>query len=1544
MNRQGIKNRIRKILAYSFASLIFLLVSLFLIVQIPPVQQHFISKYVNKLNDITGFKSSIGSFRMLWFDHLELNNVSIFDPDNNKMIGAERIIVNFKLLDLLGGPDVNIDGVVVDKAEVFLTKVNYSDTVRYLNINVFIDRINEAFVSANTVQGRTPRLRIGEAVVNESKFSYVNQDRQPVEQGFNYNQFTLSVDEGQLQHFLVLGDTTEFDVHSLIVQDQKTQFKVHELSTFFRLSQAAMEFTDVSLRAGNSFISDTVIFTYNRQVDLNEFVSKVRMYAHLDNAIVHPQDLALFAPFAEPLGEELIKVSGRLNGRVNRFKFTDMAVDKGKTRLLGSLEMEGLPDISETFINLNLRQSALTLQDLDFLFDENSMSRLRPLGDLLMNGQFIGYPNDFVAKGDFLSRIGYIRSDINFKVNENNFDRSQYSGSLELANFDMGTYLNDTTSFQKLNMRGKVTGLGLTKQTADFTLNGKVSSVGILGYNYTNITTNARLSSEFFSGTLKIDDPNLEFNAKGSIDFRKGRNIINVQGQLDTAFLHNLHLSETPIFVHTGLDLNLNGFHLDSLDGTANLENFAIHYEDEYLDMAEIRLTAAKAGNGRTIQLESTYVDARLEGTFNPTDVMEDVSDLYDEILLNIHNEKKAITDYYNNKTRHPGKYGLQFEVKLKDIKPITDLVDLDLMLSENTVVTGKFTSGYTTIFQAYARVDSLSYQNNLLARSEFELTTSKIADSTSVLSNLFISSGSQQFNTLRTKNLVLEGIWNNSHVDFSLDADQQSQDNYIRLKGGIDFLRDTTRLKILPSVVHLLDKNWDFNPRNSITIAGEEVNVQRLMLTNDDQAVTINGRISNDPEEVLTTDITNFDLSNLNAFTAEKISGTLDARVDLSNYYNDPFVENELSLKNFSVDDFLIGDITGKNLWDTLEHKFMINLFVDRLNQRIVNATGYYDPAQKNSPLNVDARLDKADVKIVEPFLSDIFSRWAGHVSGDFHLTGTINRPLLSGEGLVSDGQFMVNYLKTLYHFSGVVGLSPNSIFFRDINLTDAFRSKASLSGTITHENFRNMRINMDASYRNFQVLNTTGKDNSLFYGQAYATGDLNFFGPLANLKITANARSEKNTKISIPIDGASSTEKKDFINFVSFTDSTFQENLKNSTFKQRDLTGISFDFNLDVTPDALCEIIFDIKAGDIIRGRGNGDLQLQMDTKGEFSMFGPFEFTQGGYNFTLYDIINKDFEIKKGSRITWYGDPYGGIMNINAAYSQLASLGPIISDQTLSATPQLRRKYPVEVLLKLDGPILKPNISFDIVSNSIPQSIIVEGQTVRLAFEFQTFKNKLDEQELNRQVFSLIILRKFSAPDALFNTSGSLFNSVSELLSNQLSNWATQVDENLEVDVDLRLLDQEAFNTFQLRLSYSFFNGRLRITRDGTFYSSNQNSTTTGSAAPSNLSGIAGDWTVEYQLTADGKFRAKMYNRANVNPILNTLGGQNSMTTGASLMYTQSFNEFKDLLRGARGKGKKQQESPVEEKEKDSPEEDSTEQNKAATKKDEDEAERDQ
>ncbi len=486
------------------------------------------------------------------------------------------------------------------------------------------------------------------------------------------------------------------------------------------------------------------------------------------------------------------------------------------------------------------------------------------------------------------------------------------------------------------------------------------------------------------------------------------------------------------------------------------------------------------------------------------------------------------------------------------------------------------------------------------------------------------------------------------------------------------------------------------------------------------------------------------------------------------------------------------------------------------------------------------------------------------------------------------------IDYLKTTYHLNGKLKMNPTQVIFNEVTVTDALQNKGFFDGYLTHLNYRNFRVVVNASFNNFQMLNTTAKDNSLFYGQAYATGVLNILGPFENLKISATARSEKNTRIFIPLTSYESVEKKDFISFINLTDTVALAKSTAVKKKKAGPTGLTVDLNLDITPDAYAEIIRDIKSGDIIRGYGRGDIKLQVDTKGEFNMFGVYEFERGFYNFTLYDLINKEFMINKGSRITWFGDPYAGILSLSATYRQLTSLAPILPDQSNANLPQIKRKYPVDVVMKLDGPMLSPQINFDIIANDLPDNVSgTGGAVVQLKFAFNAFKARLDEQELKKQVFSLIVLRRFSPPDA-FATSGSLYNSVSELFSNQLSYWLNQVDQNLEIDLDLGSLDQEAFNTFQLRLSYSFLNGRLRVTREGTF-SNNQ-------YARSDVANMLGDWTVDYLLTADGQFRVKMFNRTNLNQLTNTIGTQATITTGVSLMHTQSFNNWRELLMSAR------------------------------------------
>jgi len=92
----------------------------------------------------------------------------------------------------------------------------------------------------------------------------------------------------------------------------------------------------------------------------------------------------------------------------------------------------------------------------------------------------------------------------------------------------------------------------------------------------------------------------------------------------------------------------------------------------------------------------------------------------------------------------------------------------------------------------------------------------------------------------------------------------------------------------------------------------------------------------------------------------------------------------------------------------------------------------------------------------------------------------------------------------------------------------------------------------------------------------------------------------------------------------------------------------------NLELTEDALMQIIFDEKIGDVISGRGYGDLRLTINPLGDFNMYGNCTLQRGTYLFTLQNIINKKFEIERGGTISWSGNPYDADINMSAVYTQ--------------------------------------------------------------------------------------------------------------------------------------------------------------------------------------------------------------------------------------------------------------------------------------------------
>jgi len=1482
--------RALKTLMYCFLSVFFLFLLLLGLINIPSVQTKIVQNLSSYLSEKINFPIEITRVNIAWFDHLLLYGVTVQDPGKFRMIEVDELKVDFELSTIFQNNEINLDQVELNKLAVRLIK---DSTTRDLNIDSFIKSIGKLFASSDTSRkpSKAVRFTIDGADLNNCYFKYSDLAKDTIHNGFDHNHFSIDSIYSEVGRFTLIRDTIEIDVKDLRGKEDNVNLPVRQLTTFFRYTKHSMQFHKLKASIGSSELRDSLVFEYKNVNDLGEFNSKVKVTADLHEANISTKDLALFAPDLKPYNDRWI-LSGKAKGIVNQFSVKDFNLKFGRagSTLKGNVRFDGLPDFFETFIELSLRSSVIYTQDLaQYVNEERTNKMLDRINTVSFHGKFLGFPDDFVANGEFFSPVGYIKSDVNLKL-----DSDSLKGNLITRNLDLGKITGSSREVQQISMSGHLEGKGFKLQNASYKLDAKIARLGLFSYDYKNITTDATLKNQFFEGKLNIKDSNLVMKILGKIDLRENFEELNLKAEIDTAFLKALNITPEFTIVSSDVDINTKGQDLDNIVGTAIFKNTFVRHKENEATIDSLYIDSKKDISRRTFYLWSNPLEINADGDFNFTSIYEDVPKLLHEYYLNFLNNKKLTGQYYSEKRGEVfSNYGVNYHFHFKEINPIIHLFTQDVSISDNVILKGRFSNGYTSILNFNTYIDSINYKNYKFEDIEVDISSSKKADSSSVQASAYVYSKNQRLaNFLETKDFTFEGIWDEKEIEFNTFIQERNVENVINLSGIFDFLQDSTNLHFTSSLIKVLDNVWTIKDENKITFTPNSILFKNFSLNNESQAIAVEGDLATNA----IVSAHNFDLLVLSPLINKSIIGKLNGFVSVKDFYNDFILDSKLTIDSLVFDEIYVGDFDIGSAWDKIKRVVSSSIELKRGNKEILSAKGDYNPYKADSALNFTAKLTQMDLVLFEPFIKDIISQIGGTASGDIKITGKVTNPMLQGEAFVKNGALTVNYLNTAYTFNDWIYLTEDGIIVKRLRIKDDAGNTGILDGGIYYDSFKNFVVYLTGDLENFKVLNTSVEENDLFYGTAIVTGNFEILGAFTNLDIKANARSNKGTKIFVPLGGYTKVEEEEYIRFVSKRDTTTKAIERTKTV---DLRGIRLDFNLDVTPDAMCELIFDARSGDIIRGYGEGQIKMEIDTKGEFSMFGNYELRDGGYNFTLANIINKEFDILPGSTITWYGDPYKALLDIRAEYEQRVSYAPIISSiedkpdgtgYNPKNDPQVRRPYPVIVQLFVKGDLLSPDIDYEIEFEDYPSQITLQGgdyPPVSLFADIQTFENniQLDEQELNRQVFSLLILRRLQPPagDGLKANAGG---SVSELLSNQLSYWASQYDENLDVQLDLNGLDADAWNTFQLRISYSAWGGRLKVTREGGF-TNQQNQT--------NFASIAGEWTIEYDLTPDGVFRAKLYNRNNYNTL--NLNQQANTTGGLSLMHTQSFDVFNEL-----------------------------------------------
>ncbi|TAE32313.1 MAG: translocation/assembly module TamB [Cytophagales bacterium] len=1516
------------ILSVLFGTVVLVILGI-IALNVPAVQTEIVREVAKRISATLQMPIDIERVSIRWFDSVVLEGVSIKDSQKKPMINVGRLEVNYNLRNLIDSSahNIHLDEVLLYQPDVRLVKRQNGD----LNLDEFLERIGE-LLAADTTQPKKPDnnvpFTIGKATVVGGAFQF-DDPREPHMNDrrlFDYYHFRLEKLNGDVRNFLALGDTILLDGRNIRAVDRDSRLRVHKLDTRFLWCAKKMELAELDAHIGQSKLREQLVFLFDSPSAFGDFNRNVTMIGRLRNSTLSSADLGYFSDYVQTL-RDTWTVTSDFVGTVDNFKLqrTDLRFGIGsRSRLAGSIGFKGLPDVDKIVTDFNFAPSEVNMADIrQYYPDEDFNAVVQKLGTVGFNATFSGPFDNFQTAGTFRTAIGNVTGDLQLKLGAKPA-QTTYTANLRGENFALGELIDQPELIQKLDGQGRITGRGgldLTK--ADIDIDGKLGRFGFQGYDYRNLTVRGNLQKAFFHGQVSLRDPNLSFNLDGESDLGSAVNHFDIRGTVQEADLRALGYTRDSLTIRTDLDVQLDGNTIDQLVGRAKFRNAQLVLNKRPLSVDTLSVLSAIEPGGRLLTVESDFLNAELRGNFLPNQTIKDLTALANEYALYFTGDSVTRQAYYNKKsirlrTAAPGRYDIQYRFALRDMQPLLNFALPSVQIATGTTMEGRFSVDKTALLTATLQTDSLRVGDVRLGTTEADLTTSKFVDNGEVLASVVVTSQQQAIGTLApTESLLIEAAWDVDHIDFASSVQQQKSTNRANLNGELRFRGNALDLMFHNSSLRVLDSTWTVSPDGIMRKLGPEYTFADVELSHLNQRVRANGRISRDSSAVLQVSAENFLLETLNPLLNTRLSGNLTGVGKLRNIYKTPIVESDLRVDRLKYDDFLIGNIKGGAVYDPSSSRVNIDAHLNRDSADVLTVRGSYAPRQQTDVFDLKAIFTGTDLRVLEPFTEGIFSNIGGTANGTLDLLGSLDSPILKGTLDIRKGRVTVDYLKADAQFDDKIYFGEGEIIARRLTLRDPLGNSMNLRGGVYHDRFRFFQLRFDADLRNFRIMNTVAKDNDLFYGAAIVTGKGELYGPVDNLTIRADVTSNKGTRIFIPLDGAAtvSSSEDDFVQFIqrtpastSATATTALTTALAGTDKAEptiDLSGIKMDFNLDITPDAYCEIQLDRQTGDIIKSNGAGRLNLRVDTKGDFSMTGAYEIQKGDYTFTFENVINKRFQIQPNSRITWTGDPYRALLDVRAVYTQYTSLKPLLTSlitgpATTNNTPDGNRRYPVDLIIKLDGELQAPAVTYDLDIKEFPASS--EFRQAVTAFSARLDAN---EQELTRQVSSVLLFNQLLPEGSnLFDqttVNNGIYNSVSELISNQISRIASNLDKNLDVGVSFggfsgNTTNDNLLNNLQLRFSYRFLNDRFRISRDGGFtYGQNQLGQAQTSAAS-----LLGEWTLEYWVTPDGRLRAKMYNR-NQQSVLGQASLNSTLTTGGglSLSYTRSFNH---LFSGAR------------------------------------------
>ncbi len=1411
-----------------------------------------------------------------FFNRIQIRKLYVQDLNGDTLLYADKVKARISHLSR-SKQAISISRLALDNSYIHLI----TDTTGVINLKFIIDSM-----TSNGGENKSGwKISFDRIELNDSHFRYTRVGGEEPVRGINFQDMDLGDLQIRLASLNIEGDTVSFDVKNLSFLE-RSGFRLNNMSTRMSLSKRHMTFKNAYLETPLSNISATQVeFNFTNYGDFSDFVNKVKTRFNLRSSTVNFIDIGYFAPTFMDYNETL-RVSGLVTGRISDMTGDNILLSyNDHTSLEGSFNMIGLPDFRQTFMHFNIRQLTTNIHDIRMLKLPGNRSVKVPghfdqLGTITYTGKFTGYIDDFVAYGKFNTMLGQLSSDLLIKPD--NISGITFKGRVKSRSFNVGKLTSNDQLIGKISMAMNVDGY-TSVDTLFANISGTIDSMGVNHYTYKKIKLSGLLNNKTFNGSVNINDPNLKMEFLGKVDFSSARPNFDFTANVSSVkpYYLNLEKSDPDYFASFLLKTNFSGSNIDDIDGEIKLVNSYFQKTGKQIQIYDLSLVSVNTADTNLIRVNSDIMDGELSGHYQFSTLGNSFKNLVYHYLPSLAKENLWVPDTADTNN-------FRFNLNLKNISSVVNFFLPDFDIADSSYLAGRYNPANLET-DLIANSPLFSFYGNQW--KDLQIITSSTHNKTEIITR---SSTLLLNNNLALDNLTFNAAVFNDTITLNLDWNSFEKPKY---QGRINLMANLAENKISsnprfnihmqPSNIIFNDTTWNIS-KSLIVIDSSSIKVDSFTISNQNQMFLVYGGISNDPNETLRFLFNDLDLSTLNIFTKKarlEFNGKMTGKASLKNPFKNPLFLADLDLSRLFINGEDFGDGEIKALWDNEDKRIHMLADAKKGTAEVFRTEGDFYPESKI--LDFTIKLDKVRLNTFSPYTDFLISDLKGMGSGDLTLKGTTQQPDLNGKISLFKTSFVVNYLQTRYYFTNDVDIIHNSVILKNTEVYDENGNKTVAQGSVDTRYFRDLNLNISLQTSNFNFLNTTEKDNQLFYGKIFASGFIKITGPPDNLKMDINARSEKNSVFFIPLNGTEEVNENDFIKFINTGEKDQNKTGEQNRYDVK-LRGLSLNFNLDVTNDAEVQLIFDPKVGDILRGRGNGNLKININTLGKFEIFGDISIESGDYLFTLQNVINKKFEVEPGGKISWTGNPEDANIDVKAVYALRTSVTPL--DPTMFEGSSGKR-IPVECVIQLSGKLMNPTINPDI---SLPTA---DQETQRIV------KNSTStEEELMKQFLSLLVLNSFYSNQQTYGTfsgtggattafASAGMATTSEMLSNQLNHWLSQISKDLDIGVNYRPGSEVSSQEVELALSTQILNDRVTI-NGNVDVGGNQ---TTQATSTTNTNNIVGDFDIDFKMTENGKFHMKAFNRANDNLLFQT----SPYTQGVGIFFREDFNTFGELLR---------------------------------------------